>query len=50
MFDKMGDKIDAVSVATPDFSHFPITILKCFFNKFFVIEKPHGPSCVFLLI
>jgi len=27
MFDKMGDKIEAVSVGTPDFSHFPITML-----------------------
>src|SRR5680860_454934 len=27
MFDKMGGKIEAVSVGTPDFSHFPITML-----------------------
>ena len=27
MFDKMGNQIDAVSVGTPDFSHFPITML-----------------------
>ena len=27
MFDTMGNKIDAVSVGTPDFSHFPITML-----------------------
>lgn len=26
MFDKMADKIDAVTVGTPDHSHFPITI------------------------
>jgi predicted dehydrogenase len=26
MFDKMADKIDAVTVCTPDHSHFPITI------------------------
>ncbi len=34
MFDKMGDKIEAVSVGTPDFSHFP-TFLK----------KWHALSC-----
>ena len=26
LFDEMADQIDAVSVATPDFSHFPITV------------------------
>lgn len=40
MFDKMGDKIDAVSVATPDFSHFPITILSMSLGKHVYVEKP----------
>ena len=40
MFDKMGDKIDAVSVATPDFSHFPITILAMSLGKHVYVEKP----------
>ncbi len=40
MFDKMGDKIDAVSVGTPDFSHFPITILSMSLGKHVYVEKP----------
>ena len=40
MFDKMGDKIDAISVATPDFSHFPITILAMSLGKHVYVEKP----------
>ena len=40
MFDKMGDKIDAVCVGTPDFSHFPITILAMSLGKHVYVEKP----------
>lgn len=40
MFDKMADGIDAVSVATPDFSHFPVTILAMSLGKHVYVEKP----------
>jgi len=40
MFDKIGDKIDAVSIATPDFSHFPISILAMSLGKHVYVEKP----------
>ncbi|MGQ1784816.1 Gfo/Idh/MocA family protein [Saccharicrinis sp. GN24d3] len=40
MFDKMGDKIDAVSVGTPDFSHFPITMLAMSMGIHVYVEKP----------
>ncbi|MFT6203667.1 MAG: putative dehydrogenase, partial [Spirosomataceae bacterium] len=33
MFDKMGSQVDAVSVGTPDFSHFPITMLAMSLGK-----------------
>ncbi|MEX2569081.1 MAG: Gfo/Idh/MocA family oxidoreductase [Cyclobacteriaceae bacterium] len=40
MFDKMGNEIDAVSVGTPDFSHFPITMLAMSLGKHVYVEKP----------
>ena len=40
MFDKMGNQIDAVSVGTPDFSHFPITMLAMSLGKHVYVEKP----------
>ena len=40
MFDKMGSKIDAVCVGTPDFSHFPITILAMSLGIHVYVEKP----------
>lgn len=40
MFDKMSDKIEAVSVGTPDFSHFPITMLAMSLGKHVYVEKP----------
>jgi hypothetical protein len=40
MFDEMGDKIDAVCVGTPDFSHFPITILAMSMGINVYVEKP----------
>jgi predicted dehydrogenase len=44
MFDKMGDKIEAVSVGTPDFSHFPIAMLAMSLGKHVYCEKPMGHS------
>ncbi len=40
MFDEMGDDIEAVSVGTPDFSHFPITMLAMSLGKHVYVEKP----------
>lgn len=40
MFDKMGNKIEAVSIATPDFSHFPITMLAMSMGIHVYVEKP----------
>jgi len=40
MFDKMASKIDAVSVGTPDFSHFPATMLAMSLGKHVFVEKP----------
>ncbi len=40
MFDKMGSQIEAVSVGTPDFSHFPITMLAMSLGKHVYVEKP----------
>jgi hypothetical protein len=44
MFDKMGRQIDAVSVGTPDFSHFPIAMLAMSLRKHVYCEKPMGQS------
>jgi predicted dehydrogenase len=44
MFDKMGKQIDAVSVGTPDFSHFPIAMLAMHLGKHVYCEKPMGHS------
>ncbi len=40
MFDKMGNKIDAVCIGTPDHSHFPITMLAMSLGKHVYVEKP----------
>ena len=40
MFDKTSKSIDAVVVGTPDFSHFPITILAMSLGKHVYVEKP----------
>lgn len=42
MFDKMEKEFDAVSVGTPDFSHFPITMLAMSKRKHVYVEKPMG--------
>lgn len=44
MFDQMGGQIDAVSVATPDHSHFPITMLAMSLGKHVYVEKPMAHS------
>lgn len=40
MFDKMANQIDAVLIATPDHSHFPITMLAMSLGKAVFVEKP----------
>lgn len=40
MFDKIGNQIDAVSVGTPDFSHFAVTMLALDLGKHVYVEKP----------
>jgi predicted dehydrogenase len=40
MFDKMGNQIEAVSIGTPDFSHFPITMMAIGLGKHVYVEKP----------
>lgn len=40
MFDKMGNEIEAVAIATPDFSHFPICMLALSLGKHVYVEKP----------
>ncbi|MBB4036933.1 putative dehydrogenase [Dysgonomonas hofstadii] len=40
MFDKMKNEIDAVTVATPDFSHFPICMMAMAYGKHVYVEKP----------
>jgi predicted dehydrogenase len=44
MFDKMGKDIDAISVGTPDFSHFAISMLAMSLGKHVYCEKPMGHS------
>ncbi|MDP4611208.1 MAG: Gfo/Idh/MocA family oxidoreductase [Opitutales bacterium] len=40
MFDEMGDEIDAVCIAVPDHSHFPITMEAMMRGKHVYVEKP----------
>jgi predicted dehydrogenase len=40
MFDEMANQIDAVSVGTPDFSHFAATMMAIDYGKHVYVEKP----------
>lgn len=40
MFDKAGTEFDAVAIATPDHSHFPISMLAMANGKHVYVEKP----------
>ena len=40
MFDKMADKIDAVSIGIPDHAHFPVTMQAMALGKHVFVEKP----------
>lgn len=40
MFDKMGDKIDAVSIGVPDHAHFAIAMTAMSLGKHVYVEKP----------
>ncbi len=42
MFDKMGNEIDAVQIAIPDFAHFPAAMLAMSLGKHVYVEKPMG--------
>ncbi len=44
MFDQLGKDFDAVAVATPDFSHFPICMLAMSLGKHVYVEKPMAPQ------
>lgn len=40
MFDKMGNEIEAVAIATPDFAHFPAVMMSMAEGKHVFVEKP----------
>ncbi len=42
MFDKMGNQFEAVSIATPDHSHFAICMMAMALGKHVYVEKPMG--------
>lgn len=44
LFDKMGKDFDAVAISTPDFSHFPISMLAMSQGKHIYVEKPMAHS------
>ena len=44
LFEKMAKDIDAVSICTPDFSHFPIAMLAMSLGKHVYVEKPMALS------
>src|SRR5690554_2634596 len=40
MFDKLGNEIEAVSICTPDFAHFPAVMMSMTEGKHVFVEKP----------
>src|SRR5690554_2763154 len=40
MFDKMGNEIEAVAIATPDFAHFPAVMMSMTYGKHVYVKKP----------
>ncbi len=40
MFDKVGNEIEAVAIATPDFAHFPAVMMSIKEGKHVYVEKP----------
>ena len=44
MFREMGDRIDAVTVSTPDHNHFPIAMMAMQMNKHVYVQKPMAHS------
>ncbi len=44
MFEEMHDQIDAVIIATPDFSHFPMVMHAMLLGKHVYVEKPLGQN------
>jgi len=40
MFDKIGNEFEAVAIATPDFAHFPATMMSIVEGKHVFVEKP----------
>ena len=40
MFDRIGNKIDAVTISTPDHSHFPIAMTAMALGKHLYLQKP----------
>ncbi|MCE9520777.1 MAG: Gfo/Idh/MocA family oxidoreductase [Verrucomicrobia bacterium] len=40
MFEAMGDKIDAVTVSTPDHTHFPAAMMAVALKKHVMVQKP----------
>jgi predicted dehydrogenase len=40
MFDQISREFDAVSISTPDFAHFPATMMAMAFGKHVFVEKP----------
>ena len=40
LFEEYSDKFDAVAVAIPDFSHFPVCMLAMHYGKHVYVEKP----------
>lgn len=44
LFDEMSNQIDAVSIGTPDFAHFAVTMMAVDLGKHVYVEKPLGQT------